>query len=198
MYPLLIFVACSAIIAFVVWRTRPEPGPWDISPAPEPGPVDADRSVAVARDELGEWHRDHEATLADWIERHEAVVARLRSIEDPAALSTDHLAELDEAMRRAIESHPAPVMGAELSAMQAAAGASLHAFRRGDSDTARRQHITYLSYRNRWIDRLWQFPTDPGRVRRLRRHLPPSPDELAPATDPSEPSASDPSTPEPD
>ena len=45
MYPLLIFAVCGAIMAVVVWRSRPEPGPWDISPAPD---TDIDTSVRAA------------------------------------------------------------------------------------------------------------------------------------------------------
>ncbi|MCB0996501.1 MAG: hypothetical protein KDB21_15510 [Acidimicrobiales bacterium] len=179
MYPLLIFAVCGAIMAVVVWRSRPEPGPWDISPAPDTDIDTSVRAAEVDRSELDRWHRDHEGTIAEWIERHEAAVSRLRELDAPTEVDVSHLTDLEGPMREAVASHPAPVMRAELSAMQAAANASIHAFRRQDHASARRQHITYLSYRNRWIDRLWQFPVDAPRIRRLRRHLPPSADDFA-------------------
>ena len=115
---------------------------------------------------LAEWHRHHEQTVSCWIETHQKVLANINA----SGLQID-LGNRDELMaghedlapkiREAIASHPSPVMRAELSAMHVAGEATIFAVIRSDYETARRQHLVYVQYRDEWIERLRQFSENP-------------------------------------
>lgn len=150
-------------IALLWWLRRERPPEWDIAPdpatAPTPEPVDARL--------LASWHLDHGPAVGQWISAHERLLGRISEaglaldLTDPSL--TDENAPLLAALERAIAAHPAPVMRAELSAMQVAADSTVHAVRRSDYITAERQHLTYLDYRGLWVGRLRQFtPNDSG------------------------------------
>ncbi len=115
---------------------------------------------------LAEWHQRHEQAVTEWIENHQAV---LRKVNE-SGLRID-LGNRDEIMagyeelapriRAAIASHPSPVMRAELSAMHVASEAAVFAVLKSDYETARRQHLVYVQYRDEWIERLRQFSPEP-------------------------------------
>ncbi len=150
-------------IALLWWLRRERPPEWDIAPDPAapapPEPVDARL--------LAGWHVDHGPAVGHWIAAHERLLSRISEaglaldLTDPSL--TEENAGLIGPLERAIAAHPAPVMRAELSAMQVAAESTIHAVRRSDYITAERQHLTYLDYRGLWVGRLRQFtPNDSG------------------------------------
>ena len=115
---------------------------------------------------LAVWHRLYELTVSTWIENHQKVLADINASGLQIDLgSRDELMagheELAPKMREAIASHPSPVMRAELSAMHVAGEATVFAVIKSDYETARRQHLVYVQYRDEWIERLRQFSEDP-------------------------------------
>ncbi len=151
------------IIALLWWLRRERPPEWDIAPdpatAPPPEPVDARL--------LAGWHVEHGPAVGQWIAAHERLLSRISDagltldLADPSL--TEENVGLVGPLERAMAAHPAPVMRAELSAMQVAADSTIHAVRRSDYITAERQHLTYLDYRSLWVGRLRQFtPNDSG------------------------------------
>ena len=115
---------------------------------------------------LAVWHRLYELTVSAWIENHQKVLADINASGLQIDLgSRDELMagheELAPKMREAIASHPSPVMRAELSAMHVAGEATVFAVIKSDYETARRQHLVYVQYRDEWIERLRQFSEDP-------------------------------------
>lgn len=111
---------------------------------------------------LAEWHRRNEQTVSGWIENHQRVLGEINAsgLQIDMGQRDDLMAGHDEMapkMREAIASHPSPVMRAELSAMHVAGEAAVFAVIRSDYETARRQHLIYVQYRDEWIERLRQF-----------------------------------------
>ncbi len=128
-----------------------------------PAVVDISRS---SQEVLGLWHRRFEETVSTWIENHQEVLANISAsgLQVDMGERDEHLAgheELAPKMREAIASHPSPVMRAELSAMHVAGEATVFAMFKGDYETARRQHLIYVQYRDEWIERLRQFSEEP-------------------------------------
>ena len=115
---------------------------------------------------LAQWHRFHEHTVSAWIENHQKVLGNISAsglqidLGSRNELMAGH-EELAPKMREAIASHPSPVMRAELSAMHVAGEATIFAVIKSDYETARRQHLVYVQYRDEWIERLRQFSEDP-------------------------------------
>ena len=115
---------------------------------------------------LTQWHRRHEQTVSDWIENHQKVLSDINAsgLQIDMGQRDELLAGHDELapkMREAIASHPSPVMRAELSAMHVAGEAAVFAVIKSDYETARRQHLIYVQYRDEWIERLRQFSQSP-------------------------------------
>lgn len=115
---------------------------------------------------LAQWHRRHEQTVSDWIENHQKVLSDINAsgLQIDLGQRDELLAGHDELapkMREAIASHPSPVMRAELSAMHVAGEAAVFAVIKSDYETARRQHLIYVQYRDEWIERLLQFSQNP-------------------------------------
>ena len=115
---------------------------------------------------LAEWHRHHDQTVSAWIENHQKVLGEINAsglqvdMDNRDELLAGH-EELAPKMREAIASHPSPVMRAELSAMHVAGEAAVFAVIKSDYETARRQHLVYVQYRDEWIERLRQFSEEP-------------------------------------
>ena len=115
---------------------------------------------------LAVWHRLYELTVSAWIENHQKVLGAINAsglqidLGNRDELMAGH-EELTPKMREAIASHPSPVMRAELSAMHGAGEATVFAVFKSDYETARRQHLVYVQYRDEWIERLRQFSEDP-------------------------------------
>lgn len=115
---------------------------------------------------LAVWHRLYELTVSAWIENHQKVLGAINAsglqidLGNRDELMAGH-EELTPKMREAIASHPSPVMRAELSAMHVAGEATVFAVFKSDYETARRQHLVYVQYRDEWIERLRQFSEDP-------------------------------------
>ena len=115
---------------------------------------------------LAEWHRRYDQTVSAWIENHQRVLGDMSAsglqvdMGNRDKLLAGH-EDLAPKMREAIASHPSPVMRAELSAMHVAGEAAVFAVIKGDYETARRQHLIYVQYRDEWIERLRQFSAEP-------------------------------------
>lgn len=149
-----------------------ESGAGDGRPALElvEGPAeDAADVVEISRsgqELLAQWHRRHEQSVSDWIENHQKVLSEINAsglqieMDQRDELLAGH-DELAPKMREAIASHPSPVMRAELSAMHVAGEAAVFAVIKSDYETARRQHLVYVQYRDEWIERLRQFSQSP-------------------------------------
>ena len=115
---------------------------------------------------LAQWHRRHGQTVTNWIENHQMVLSDINAsgLQIDMGQRDELLAGHDELapkMREAIASHPSPVMRAELSAMHVAGEAAVFAVIKSDYETARRQHLVYVQYRDEWIERLRQFSQSP-------------------------------------
>ncbi|WP_419848935.1 hypothetical protein [Candidatus Poriferisocius sp.] len=115
---------------------------------------------------LGQWHQRYEQTVSAWIENHQRVLADINAsgLQVDMGKRDELLAgheELAPKMREAIASHPSPVMRAELSALHVAGEATVFAVIKSDYETARRQHLVYVQYRDEWIERLRQFSESP-------------------------------------
>ena len=116
--------------------------------------------------ELAEWHRRHDQAVSAWIENHQRVLGSINASDlqidmgNRGELLAGH-EELAPKMREAIASHPSPVMRAELSAMHVAGEAAVFAVIKSDYETAHRQHLVYVQYRDGWIERLRQFSESP-------------------------------------
>lgn len=128
-----------------------------------PAVVDASR---IGPEALGQWHRRYEQTVLSWIDNHQKVLSEINSsgLQVDMGQRNELLAgheELAPSMREAIASHPSPVMRAELSALHVAGEATLFAVLKSDFETARRQHLVYVQYRDEWIERLQQFSEAP-------------------------------------
>ena len=131
----------------------------------EDSPAVADFSRS-SHEVLEKWHQRYEETVSSWIETHQEVLADISAsgLQVKVGERGKYLAgheELAPKMREAIASHPSPVMRAELSAMHVAGEASVFAMFKGDYETARRQHLIYVQYRDEWIERLRQFSKQP-------------------------------------
>ena len=114
---------------------------------------------------LAMWHRRYEQTVSAWIENHQKVLGDINAsgLQIDMGQRNELMAGHDEMapkMREAIASHPSPVMRAELSAMHVAGEAAVFAVIKSDYETARRQHLIYVQYRDEWIERLRQFSED--------------------------------------
>ena len=115
---------------------------------------------------LAEWHRRYDQTVSAWIENHQRVLGDINAsglqidMGNRGELLAGH-EDLAPKMREAIASHPSPVMRAELSAMHVAGEAAVFAVIKSDYETARRQHLIYVQYRDEWIERLRQFAEGP-------------------------------------
>ncbi|WP_420639853.1 hypothetical protein [Candidatus Poriferisocius sp.] len=132
---------------------------------PRDRPAEADHP-RLHHESLAEWHRRYEQTVSAWIENHHKVLGDINAagLQIDLANRDDLLAgheELAPKMQEAIAGHPSPVMRAELSAMHVAGEAAVFAVLKSDYNTARRQHLVYVQYRDEWIERLRQFSESP-------------------------------------
>lgn len=177
--PAAIIGFCLLLMAVVAAITRTKPTRQISVPQPAARPQDAAptqppvAAPALARNDLADWHHRYGEPVRSWIQNHEDVLRRIS--EDGLDLDTSNEAmlaghaRLAPLMRNAITDHPAPAMQAQLSAMIVASEATLHALRRAEYQTAERQHLTYLEYRNLWLQRLRQFTSGDSEIQRIRQ-----------------------------
>lgn len=148
-------VGVCMVVALVTWRlTRHRTKGWELG---ELGASAERDDLLIDIDALDRWSRDYAPTVAAWIAAHEETLAtlgrtglQLDLTERAPGVDT----ALDVSMRKAITAHPTPAVRAQLSAMAVSAEATLTAVRRSNYETAERQHIAYVSYRNQWRSRL--------------------------------------------
>ncbi|MGI9621996.1 MAG: hypothetical protein ACR2PK_04095 [Acidimicrobiales bacterium] len=155
LYPILIGVGCLAIIVIVHLLTRPKPSKADIRLPESASPADE-----ATIDQLGEWHRNHEATVLGFLD----VCDRPDGFDPDNQADQEALAQLDQA----IDDHPAPDMRGELATLRASAHAMAAARQRGDTAAIEENQDLYRRYRDAWLDRLWQFPVDAERIQEVR------------------------------
>ncbi len=178
-YPLLIAVGCIGLALVVHLLTRPKPTRNDIA---VPGATSASPSTPQPA-ELASWHRDHENTLASFVETTDEAAGLVRGAiarqaeANPSTSGAHSLpnAELaaaeapNNALQAAIDSHPSAEMQGELAALRAASLALVGANEREDDEAIDRYKPVYLEYRQAWVERMWQFCTDRQRVGNLRK-----------------------------
>lgn len=176
--PATIIGFCLLLMAVVAAITRTKPTRQISVPQPAPrtqdaAPTQAPAAAPVGRIDLADWHHRYGDPVRSWIQNHEEVLRRIS--EDGLDLDTSSEAllsghaQLAPLMRNAITDHPAPAMQAQLSAMVVASEATLHALRRAEYQAAERQHLTYLEYRNLWLQRLRQFTSGDTEIQRIRQ-----------------------------
>ena len=101
------------------------------------------------------WRRLHSLDVEAWLATHEALLDRASAngfADAPAELQAagDEGAEWLDA---AVAAHPDPARRAELSVLLGAARSTLAALVQGDYTRARRHHLVYRDYRDRWRER---------------------------------------------
>jgi hypothetical protein len=169
--PAAIVGGCLLLIGLIAWLRRDRTPRWSIEAPPD----DTAALPVVDPATLEEWHRANGSAVVTWIAAHEGVLRRLGDAQLAVDLTDaspfEGTAPATDALGESLATHPAPVMRAELSAMQVAAEATLHAVKRGDYVTAERQHLTYVEYRDEWIRRLRQFSLDDPSLAELRDSL---------------------------
>jgi len=175
--PAAIIGFCLLLMAVVAAITRKKPirqisVPQPVARAQDGPPAHPPVAAPIGRNDLADWHHRYGDPVRSWIQNHEDVLRRIS--EDGLDLDTSNEAllaghaRLAPLMRNAITDHPAPAMQAQLSAMIVASEATLHALRRAEYQTAERQHLTYLEYRNLWLQRLRQFTSGDSEIQRIR------------------------------
>ncbi len=181
MLPVLVCAGCLVIIFLVYLKTRtkserkafsiPKSQSIKLRQNEDSEPLSPNSGHTSLDQGLLSWHELFESTVLDFIEFSDRLVRTIDSggqLEEMKGVDVFEAIETLEFQRAASE-HPSPEMGAELSALLAAASASLHAYLRGDTDLAEQQKSVYWEYREMWFQRLRQFPQDIDRIIRLRR-----------------------------
>lgn len=174
--PLVIIGACLLVMAIVWLATRGKP-----NAAAELGPPVRDTpnsaagtpiagQVHVTAAQLGVWYRNHGAMVQQWIENHEMVLKQVSddglSINLNENLTDGHVA-LGPAIDRAIGQHPAPQMRAQLSSLVQASRSTIEALRRSNWTIAEKEHLSYLDFRDLWLERLREFASAEAEEQRL-------------------------------
>ena len=159
--PIAIITVCLVVVFITFRLTRQRAKGWQLEDLNDGTDVD---DTLIDIDALDEWHRDYGSVVTTWIDSHEETLDALSRSGlqlDLTARSPGVEVEVDTRMREAVTAHPTPAMRAQLSAMTVAADATVVAVRRSDYETAEKQHITYIEYRDQWLYRLRQFsPND--------------------------------------
>lgn len=187
--PLVIVGTCCvlALVVHLLTRTRPTSisvpqgdGQWNA--AINSSPLIEPNGAAEQARLLTQWHHTYGGSVRSWVENHERILdqvsndsaLRVDAIDPATSMRHEQLAPI---IKEAINEHPAPAMQAELSALVVASQATLHALHRNDYDAAGEQHLTYLDYRDSWLDRLRQFSTDAasGEIRSMASQQPATP-----------------------
>lgn len=165
LYPIVIVLGCLAIVGIIHLVTRPRPSAGDIA-LPVRSLPDVQERHGPA---LATWHLEYGDALVDFISAHDELAESA-----PRSVQRAHLDQVDAALRTAIAAHPFIEMRGELSALAAAAESMRAAAERADDDVAIEHQRVYLTYREAWLERLWQFPADTERIAALRaRSVPP-------------------------
>ncbi|MCY3785111.1 MAG: hypothetical protein OXG47_00085 [bacterium] len=144
--PALVVAMCASVALFSGRRRRQRTAAEEhshriVERAPAPAPTDPAAEHA--------WRRLHAAELKAWLAAHEQLLDRASAdgfSEAHAALETSDPAAA-ETIEVAVAAHPNPLRRAELSALLAAARATLAALARTDYPRARDHHLVYLDYR---------------------------------------------------
>ena len=147
--PALVVAGCAVVILLGRrWRGLKEAASDHsrriVESAPVPAPTDPSSEEA--------WHRLHSEELEHWIGSHEDLLD-LASRDDFKAApdAANRAGEAgDDRLDTAVAAHPNPLRRAELSALRAAARATLSALADGDYRRARDHHLVYCDYRDLW------------------------------------------------
>lgn len=166
--PLVIIAGCLAIMGLTHLLTRPARR--TTLAIPEVKDTVAEQPVVSAQ-ALSSWHHEYSGTVRAWIENHEQFLKVVSDKGLQIDLSDDLFAgheQLARPMQAAVAAHPAPPMRAQLSAMAVASESTIHALRRSEYQNAERHHITYLQYRDQWLQRLQQFAASDSDLAEIR------------------------------
>lgn len=173
--PLAIIAGCLAIVALTHFVSNRGRRPTLAIPTVQDH-VQTAPPPEVSAASLASWHNEHAGTVWAWIENHEKFLKIVSDQGLQIDLSDDLFAgheHLARPMQAAVAAHPAPPMRAQLSAMAVASESTIHALRRSEYQNSERHHITYLQYRDQWLQRLQQFAasdSDRAELRTLGAH----------------------------
>ena len=98
------------------------------------------------------WRRLHSPDVEVWLAAHEALLDRASANGFADARAEVQAADDEDAERldAAVAAHPDPARRAELSVLLGAARSTLAALSQEDYTRARRHHLVYRDYRDRW------------------------------------------------
>lgn len=176
-------ILTSALVWLLTARlTRPKqtsitvPGIAEVTPA-HTAPAFAGATAA----DLAGWHNRHGWSVQRWIQNHEAALDEVadkgRKVSEISREIVGQREQLAPSLQEAIRSHPSPPMRAQLSGLIVASQATLTALERQEFASAERQHLTYLEYRDAWLERLRQFSATDAQTHQIgdlaqQRHSP--------------------------
>ena len=147
--PALVLALCAVIVTFGRRRRKRHRAVWEHSSR-----IVDSAAVAVPTDPAAEraWCRLHAPDVELWLAAHEALLDRA-SADGFADVQAQLQAADDEGTERldaAMAAHPDPLRRAELSVLLGAARSTLAALAQEDYTRARRHHLVYRDYRDRW------------------------------------------------
>lgn len=116
--------------------------------------------ASVTQHQIETWHHTHGEVVKKWIQNHEATLRKVSegglSIDLSSDLGDGHR-DLGPAVDEAVAAHPSAPMRSQLSALVLASRNTLDALRRSNWTNAEKFHLSYLEYRDTWLNRLRKF-----------------------------------------
>lgn len=169
--PLAIVAGCALVVLLTSRLTRPRNAPISVPGAKVVPAHTSDFAGGATAAQLADWHNQHGWTVQRWIQNHELALDEVadkgRQVTDISREIIEEREGLAPVLQDAIRTHPSPPMRAQLSGLIVASQATLTALSRQDFAGAERQHLTYLEYRDTWLDRLRQFSATDAQSRQI-------------------------------
>lgn len=155
--PLAIIAACFALMAIVWLLTLGRPRKADSNSRQITTGTPIVGQSAVTPHQIQLWHNEHGTVVKEWIRNHEQTLKKVSegglSIDLSSGIGDIHQ-RLGPAIDDAVASHPSPPMRSQLSALVLASRNTVEALRRSNWTNAEKFHLSYLEYRDIWLDRL--------------------------------------------
>lgn len=119
----------------------------------------------VTPKQLEQWHLKYGAVVKSWIQNHESMLKKVSegglSIDLSSDIGNSHR-DLGPAIDEAVAAHPSAPMRSQLSALVLASRNTLDALCRSNWTNAEKFHLSYLQYRDTWLNRLRKFAQSQG------------------------------------
>ncbi len=178
-FPILIVAVCALVALSVYSSTRPKAKQKIFRLAvPRKKRLKLHKPEATHQNEpeenssqigqLIKWHERHENTLLAFFEAADKIMTRNDEGTSEKLLVLDQLPRIQEAS----ESHPAPEIGAELTAVVGILNTGCASLSREDIGAFEEQRLLYIDYRSMWLVRIRQYVQDFERLVSLRQPLP--------------------------